>query len=169
MAKATKVFACPAASFVSPAQRALGWDHRSRSVAMNGAVGNGDKYDQPGGPFGWNPWYVAKKMGDLHIPGPSDCWWIMDEHPDSIDDGIFYTSSYPTSPFIELPGNQHGGACGLVFLDGHSEIHKWVDSVLTSRTAVKFIGPNDSGITQQVPCSLTDKDMLWLAMRTPKS
>ena len=169
-----KVFACPAGNFLSPPQRGMGWDHRVRSVAMDGAVGDGSKYPNSypstaANPFGWTQWYTAKKSSDFHHPGPSDCWVICDEHPDSIDDALLYTASYPVPLFTELPGNQHGGACGLFFADGHAEIHKWVDAVMTSHTAVKYLGPNDPGVTQQVPCALTDRDMLWLAARTPQN
>jgi prepilin-type N-terminal cleavage/methylation domain-containing protein/prepilin-type processing-associated H-X9-DG protein len=169
LGRSAKVFACPAANYVSPAQAGLGWSQRSRSVAMDGAVGDGDKYQEPGSPFGWTQWYVVKKSTDFHFPGPSDVWVFSDEHPDSIDDALMYTASYAVNLFTELPGNQHGGACGLAFADGHSEIHKWVDAVMTSRTAVKYQGPNASGITQRVPCSLTDRDMLWLATHTPQN
>jgi prepilin-type processing-associated H-X9-DG protein len=139
---------------------------------MDGAVGDGVRYPNSYGgtqvnPFGWTQWYVAKKSTDFHTPGPSDCWVITDEHPDSIDDALLYTASYAVNLFTELPGNQHGGACGMFFGDGHSEIHKWVDSVMTSRTIVTYQGPNDPGVTQNVPCALTDKDMLWLAAHTP--
>lgn len=60
LGKSAKVFACPAANFVSIPQRNMGWDHRVRSVAMNGAVGVGNKYQSPN-PFGWTKWYVATK------------------------------------------------------------------------------------------------------------
>ena len=64
-----KVFACPAANFVSPQQSTQGWTHRVRSVAMNAALGTGPKY--PISNFGWdqNTWYVASKSTDMHIPG----------------------------------------------------------------------------------------------------
>ena len=170
LGRSAKVFACPAANYVNPAAQApLGWSQRSRSVVMDGAVGDGDKYQEPAYPFSWTQWYVAKKTTDFHTPGPSDVWVFSDEHPDSIDDALMYTASYAVNIFTELPGNQHGGACGLAFADGHSEIHKWVDSVMTSHTTVKYIGPNDSGVTQRVPCSLTDRDMLWLAAHTPQN
>lgn len=159
----TKVFACPAANFVSPAQQAAGWDHRVRSVAMNGAVGEGDKYQEPANPFGWSQWYVAKKMTDFHNPGASDSWVITDEHPDSVDDALLYTSSYGVSKFTELPGNLHGGACGISFGDGHAEIHKWTDTVMTSHRAVTY------SVVQQVACSLSDADMGWLASHTPQN
>ncbi|MGA2246075.1 MAG: hypothetical protein ABSH48_13835 [Verrucomicrobiota bacterium] len=162
LGRTIKVFACPAANFVSPPQRVLGWDHRMRSIAMDGAVGDGSKYPNAypstaQNPFGWTQWYVAKKSTDFHTPGPADSWVITDEHPDSIDDAVLYTASYAVTEFTELPGNQHGGACGLVFADGHSEIHKWVGSVMTSHMNVSYT------------CSLTDKDMLWLAARTPQN
>ncbi len=157
-----KIFLCPAANYVSGVQRSRGWDHRVRSVAMNGAVGDGDKYQQPGNPFGWTQWYFAKKMSDFRLPGPSETWTICDEHPDSIDDAIMYTSSYATAQFTELPGNQHGGGCGITFADGHSEIHQWVGSVMTSHQSVLYTS------IQRVTCSLDDPDMLWLAKRTPR-
>ena len=40
----------------------------------DGAVGDGDKYQEPAYPFSWTQWYVAKKTTDFHTPGPSDVW-----------------------------------------------------------------------------------------------
>ncbi len=157
-----KIFACPAASFLSPAQRNLGWSQRMRSVAMNGAVGDGYKYENPGNPFGWSQWYYAKKTTDFHYPGPSDCWVVTDEHPDSIDDGLLYCSSYATTTFTEMPGNQHAGADGICFADGHAEIHKWTGPVMNAHLNVTY------AVVQRVPCSVNDQDMLWLAQRTPQ-
>jgi prepilin-type N-terminal cleavage/methylation domain-containing protein/prepilin-type processing-associated H-X9-DG protein len=163
-----KVFACPAANYVSPRQSGMGWDHRVRSIAMNGAVGDGVKFPNTYGasptanPFSWTQWYVAKKSSDFHFPGPSDCWVFCDEQPDSVDDALFYTASYPVSQFTELPGNQHGGACGISFADGHAEMHKWVDAVMTAHQNVSYT------TVQKVPCLTSDNDMLWLAQRTPQ-
>ncbi len=162
IAKSPKIYACPAANFVSPVQRSLGWSHRVRSIAMNAAIGDGAKYDAPE-PFGWTNWYVAKKTSDFHIPGPSGSWLVMDEHPDSIDDCILYTASYPVTSFTELPGNQHSGRCGLTFADGHAEIHGWTGPVMLAHTRVAYQGAD------QVPCSISDPDMLWLATRTPRN
>src|SRR5271168_3847520 len=134
----SKVFACPAAAFLSPAERGLGWSQRMRSVAMSGAVGDGYKFGTPGNPFGWTQWYYVKKTTDFHNPGPSDCWVITDEHPDSIDDALLYCSSYPTTSFTELPGNQHGGAGGICFADGHAEIHKWNGPVMNAHLIVSY-------------------------------
>jgi prepilin-type N-terminal cleavage/methylation domain-containing protein/prepilin-type processing-associated H-X9-DG protein len=166
VSKVAKIFACPAANFASPAQRAKGWDHRVRSIAMDAAVGDGAKYNSPK-PFGWTQWYVVKKSTDFHFPGPSDCWVFTDEHPDSIDDCILYTASYPVTSFTELPGNQHGGGCGLAFADGHAEIHKWKGPVMNAHRNVIY--QTVVGVTQQVPCPITDVDMVWLAIHTPQN
>lgn len=167
VSKSVKIFACPAANFVSVPQRALGWDHRVRSIAMNAAVGDGIKYNNPTPPFGWSQWFVAKKTTDFRIPGPSECWVFTDEHPDSIDDTILYTASYAVTSFTELPGNQHGGACGLAFADGHVEIHHWKGPVMNAHRSVFY--QTTVGTTQQVPCATDDPDMGWLTSHTPKS
>jgi prepilin-type N-terminal cleavage/methylation domain-containing protein/prepilin-type processing-associated H-X9-DG protein len=175
--RSAKVMQCPAADYVSPTQGKDGWSGRSHSVVMNGAVGDGDKYGVSpvtgtGAPFGWPSFYWAKKSTDFHTPGPSDVWVFSDEHPDSLDDNIFYCASFPFDQVTEIPGNQHGGACGMAFADGHSEIHKWRGEI--ANVPVNYwngsssvpLGPLPLG-RQQVNCSLSDPDMLYLAAHTP--
>ena len=160
LARSANVFACPAtATFISSQQRSVGWSARCRSVAMNAAVGDGDKYMEPGNPFGWTSWYVAKRSTDFHTPGPSGVWVFIDEHPDSIDDGLLYAANYPVTTFTELPGSQHDGACGVTFADGRAEIHKWQGTA--ARQPVQY------NIRQRIVCSINDPDMLWQAQHTP--
>jgi len=156
------VFACPAdAYFVSPPEASVGWDHRARSVAMDAAVGDGTKY--AGFPFSATFWW-AKKMSDLRSPGPSDSWVFTDEHPDSIDDGIFYMNPYAATngvleTFTELPGSQHVGACGMAFADGNAIIHKWMGKNVNhpvTYTAIYNVAV------------INDPDMAWLAQHTPR-
>ncbi|HSY16765.1 MAG TPA: prepilin-type N-terminal cleavage/methylation domain-containing protein [Candidatus Acidoferrales bacterium] len=163
LGNSAKVFACPAANYLSPAQSGLGWNNRVRSVAMDAAVGSGPKY--PISNFGWtqSTWYVAKKSTEFHNPGPSDVWVFSDEHPDSIDDALMYTSNYAVSQFIELPGNQHGGSCGMAFADGHAEMHHWSGPTMNAHLNVTY------STVQRIPCSLTDADMLYLAAHTPQN
>jgi len=156
VAKQVGVYWCPADIYLTGPQKALGWSHRSRSIAMDGAVGNGDKYS-----FGWPNYFWAKTMGDLIAPGPSMSWVITDEHPDSIDDGILYINPAcinGTGVFTELPGSLHGNACGVSFADGHAEIHRWADP--TTRHPVKFSSLNQVNVSN-------NKDLAWLAQRTP--
>ena len=75
-----------------------------------------------------------------------------------------YTANYAVTKFTELPGCQHGGACGLAFGDGHAEVHRWNGPTMAARQQVV---PN--ALIQQVTCPVTDIDMLWLAARTPKN
>lgn len=180
LGRSVGVFECPAANFVSPAEAHVGWSHRSRSCAMDGSVGDGYKYGMtyPNSvgeghpPFRWTSFYYAKKSTDFHTPGPSDVWVFSDEHPDSIDDALMYTANYPVTEFTELPGSQHGGACGMAFADGHAEIHKWQGPI--ANVPVDYwngasscpLGSLPNG-RQQIPCPLTDPDMLYLAAHTP--
>jgi prepilin-type N-terminal cleavage/methylation domain-containing protein/prepilin-type processing-associated H-X9-DG protein len=150
-----RVFACPAANFLSAPERKLGWSQRARSVTMNAALGDGYKIN-PG--YG-NALYVAKKATDIHNPGPSDIYVFLDEHPDSLDDGIFYTPNMVWGSLVELPGCQHAGACGVSFADGHSEIHKWRGKF--SNQPVKY------AYTIGVSVPLNDPDMIWLETHTP--
>jgi prepilin-type N-terminal cleavage/methylation domain-containing protein/prepilin-type processing-associated H-X9-DG protein len=177
LGRSAKVMQCPAVDFVSPAQQKLGWSARSHSVVMSGSVGDGDKFGVSpitwtGGPFGWPSFYFAKKSSDFHTPGPSDVWVFADEHPDSLDDNIFYTANFAFDELIEIPGVQHGGACGIGFADGHAEIHKWrgeianVPVTFWNGASTPPLGALPTG-RQQVPCPLTDPDMLYLASHTP--
>ena len=164
LGRSTSVFACPAtATFLSPAQRAAGFPQRCRSVSMNAAVGGGPKYAVFD--FGWNQssWYVAKKSTDFHSPAPGNVWVFMDEHPDCIDDGLMYTANYPVSELIELPGCQHEGACGITFADSHVDMQQWTGPVVLAHRQVTFT------TAQQIPCSITDPDMFYLAQHTPQN
>jgi prepilin-type N-terminal cleavage/methylation domain-containing protein/prepilin-type processing-associated H-X9-DG protein len=150
-----RVFACPASNFLSPAERKKGWSQRCRSVTMDAALGEGNKFNAGYGAA----WYVAKKLTDLHSPGPSDIYVFLDEHPDSLDDCIFYTPNRPWGNLVELPGCQHAGACGVSFADGHSEIHKWRGKF--GNQPVRY------AYTIGVAVPLNDPDMLWLETHTP--
>src|SRR5262249_34672063 len=55
-------------------------------------------------------------------------WLVLDEHPDSINDGLFLEN--PTGGFwADIPASYHNGACGFAFADGHSELKKWQSRV----------------------------------------
>jgi prepilin-type N-terminal cleavage/methylation domain-containing protein/prepilin-type processing-associated H-X9-DG protein len=183
LGRSAKVMQCPAANYVSPVQRKAGWSARSHSVVMNGAVGDGYKFGVSyvtwtGAPFGWPSFYFGKKSTDFHSPGPSDVWVFSDEHPDSLDDNIFYcanntaVSAMGSGNITEIPGVQHGGACGIAFADGHAEIHKWQGEIANvpvdywNGASSPPLGALPTG-RQQIPCPLNDPDFLYLAAHTP--
>ena len=70
-------------------------------------------------------------------------------------------AGWPDQPdqygFYDLPGFYHHFACGFSFADGHSEIHRWLDS----RTMPPLV---QQGTIWQNEGSLTpgDPDVAWL-------
>ena len=78
---------------------------------------------------------------------------FLDERCDSINDGEWCSSmnGWPNQPsawyLIDFPGSYHGGAGGVSFADGHTEIHKWRDPRTTPPighlTALNVPSPNN--------------------------
>lgn len=171
VAKSVGIFRCPADSYLSSAQRAAGWSSRVRSCAMDGAIGGGTKWFATGQPGAATWFYNVKKTSDFHSPSPTDSWLFTDEHPDSIDDGAFYVK--PTyvggaDSFIELPGSNHGGASGVAFADGHSEMHKMRMGIIG--VTADPSAPNGGYATQNYPVaagSAASADLLWFSQHTP--
>jgi prepilin-type N-terminal cleavage/methylation domain-containing protein len=97
---------------------------RVRSVSMNGFVGMIGPLAQTGA-ADWYPAYHAyTREAHLGHPPPSQLWLMVDEHPDSINDGFLITDE-ADQRFLDIPADYHIGACGFGFVDGHSEIHQW--------------------------------------------
>ena len=123
LAKNTSVFHCPADNF--PARQGNTSLPRVRSLSMNGFVGD-RKSTRSTGVNDWYPAYIQfLKAASLTRPGPVNTWLVVDEHPDSINDGWLIGDVVDRSKFEDLPASYHNGACGFSFCDGHSEIHKW--------------------------------------------
>lgn len=117
------IYRCPADHYLSKAQRAKGWTARARSVTMNGFSGANDDRSALGFWVGW------VKTTDPKKRSPSSLVVFLDEHPDSINDGYFIAtlSGYGgLYGWCDVPATYHNGACGFAFLDGHSEIKRWV-------------------------------------------
>ncbi len=134
---------------------------RVRSVSMN-AWFNSTDVD------GFGPGFRQyKNMSDVVDPGPALTWLFIDEREDSINDGEFCVgmTGYPDKPqswmMVDFPASYHGGAGGLSFVDGHSEIRKWQDPRTTP--AVKRGGE----ISLNVP-SPNNPDAYWLMYRTTR-
>jgi len=113
---------------------------RIRSYSQNGFLG------WPGNrvPKNIPPYKSALKMGEITFPGPSAVFVFIDEHENSINDSHYLPfdnlKSFGNQSWLDTPSGRHGNATGFVFADGHSEIHKWVDSDIQ---AVQY-GPNDT-------------------------
>jgi prepilin-type N-terminal cleavage/methylation domain-containing protein/prepilin-type processing-associated H-X9-DG protein len=167
-----QIYWCPADTFVSSEQRALGWANRCRSITMNGAVGPGPKYTN----FSWSAEYFVNvsKMSQFIHPGAANAWVFMDEHPDSIDDTQLYVDvglsalTQGTGQFTEFPAAYHNNACGIAFADGHAETHKWVNNqTMPPIVTDPESAAHEAGVYQQVNVT-SDPDLQWLAQRTPR-
>jgi prepilin-type processing-associated H-X9-DG protein/prepilin-type N-terminal cleavage/methylation domain-containing protein len=154
-----EVFRCPAdRSAFSPQGQLI---PRNRSYSLNAFVGpdvdpairrNGDKLN------------LATKvsiMNPIRTPGPSAVFLFVDEHENSIDDGQFLAFGdwrrYGDQEWLNCPAGRHNNAAGFAFADGHSEIHKWQDSVVT---AVELGPPPKHGA---FPKRAGPADFTWLA------
>lgn len=151
----TRVFQCPADTYVSANQRASGWNRRCRSYSLSLNVGAGNA---TAGPFD-SIYRQVTKDTDFCYPGPADTFVFLDEHPDSINDPGFF-SPHSTS-WIDVPGTLHNGGCGFAFADGHSELHKWNDS-LTKVRGVLF------SFTAPTLSSFPDRDIRWLSYHSAR-
>ncbi len=124
-ANSKNLYKCPADIYVSPAQRAVGWKERVRSVSMNTYSGDDPSTDASG----FDKWRGFRTMSNIRNPGPVDVFVFLDEHPDSINDAFFFPvlNGYGgLYGWCDFPANYHNGACGFAFADGHSVIKRWL-------------------------------------------
>jgi prepilin-type N-terminal cleavage/methylation domain-containing protein/prepilin-type processing-associated H-X9-DG protein len=64
------------------------------------------------------------------IRAPSLTFVILDERPDSINDGSFFTAADRPGYLQDVPASYHGNSAGFSFADGHSEIHSWISTYI---------------------------------------
>ena len=157
------VYKCPADNYTSAAQRALGWSGRTRSMSMNAFFGpfnsnpNG-AWAQGRNAFATN-WRQWLKLAQ--VPRPAQYFVTIDEQGDSINDGYYLNNPDPNAASFwgDTPGSYHGGACGISFADGHSEIHKWRSGTSKSPvTTTTYFQPTFDALGRE--------DYRWLVERT---
>lgn len=133
-------YKCPADSFLSQPQRNAGWIQRNRSLSMNSIFGRfsiGNDPTAQGKNWGFSDYIQFLKTSE--VPRPARTWLMIDEHPDSINDGYFINNP-DAGAWQDIPASYHNGACGFSFADGHSEIKKWL-SRTSKYSRVQFSYP----------------------------
>jgi prepilin-type N-terminal cleavage/methylation domain-containing protein len=118
-----------------------------RSISMNSYIN--------GSSLGANPDWVVTSPGGAMDPSfpvmrkesdilrPVDTFLTLDEDPASINDAMFLTDM-TNRRFYDLPTRNHcGGAYGINFDDGHSEIYKFMDAASLSWVRGQNGGFND--------------------------
>jgi len=160
-----EVFKCPAdKSTVRVGRETL---PRIRSISMSQSFGLNPR--QGGGAGQWLPYSSYRtyaKETDMGIPGASNLFVFLDEHPNSINDAAFAVkcdARGSSARMIDWPASFHNGAGGFAFGDGHAEIKKWLDP----RTIVPHKNSNGmpsppGGLNQAAPNS---KDVEWMQDR----
>lgn len=121
------VYKCPADIYLSSAQRAKGYAARARSISMNAFFGPYDETKTSNWNRGVNQFFTYRQWLKLStVSRPAQYFVTLDEHPDSINDGYFLNNpGTMQANWGDTPASYHGGAGGISFADGHSEIHKW--------------------------------------------
>ena len=93
---------------------------------------------------------------------PSNFFVIIDEHADRINDGYFENNPASIDKWGDPPASYHGGAGGISFADGHSEIHTWKSD--TTKLPVNLVPMSDGNKPPFDGPGL--QDYKWLMERT---
>ena len=152
LGKSSGVYRCPGAT----RQAALGF--RTRDCSMNSQVAPlGVAVAGFNDPTLWEQYF---KNSDFIRLRPTDAFIWLDEHGDTINDGMFRVLMDSATDFSDCPGNYHAVGCNFTFADGHSEYHKWAGALkrfpvtgvyATARPVISY-NPND--------------DLTWLKSHT---
>jgi len=154
------IFKCPAENYLSPIQQSLGWTARPRSYSMNCFFGA----STPTWIREYNNVYSNYRqfLKTSAMPNPANLYVMLEEHPDSINDGYFNDdASSSIASWSDLPGSNHAGAAGIAFGDGHAEIHHWKSRVCTV-LPVRHL-PLSQHLFASDPSGAANQDAQWLA------
>ncbi len=126
---------------------------RVRSYSMNSYVGvNGRRS---------GAYRIFRRASDFTNPGPSRTTVFVDEHEDSIYEGLFDVvmggNNRGEAMWMDLPASHHSGAGAFSFADGHAETRRWRDARTLRPVLKQWVDPFTA------PGS---PDLIWLHERT---
>jgi len=120
-----KEYHCPSDTYLSPVQREAGFRNRMRSISMNTVFGRSSIFgdsSEKGRNWGFSKY--LQYLRTSQVLKPAKTWLLIEEHPDSINDGHFINN--PTGDnWQDIPAIFHNGGSSLSFSDGHSELKHW--------------------------------------------
>ena len=133
-----------------------------RSMALNAALGGRAKVDE--NQYGDRDFLNVTRLEELETP--ADVFAMLDEHPDSINDGVFHVIPgllAAGAKWRDLPASYHyGGGANFNYADGHSDIKIWKDR--RTGKAIKEKYKWWGGDTLPVPGSV---DYQWISSAMP--
>ena len=158
--KGTDVYKCPADNHPVPGRTGpAAGKQRVRSISMNGFI-EGGAYSRTATSSTWYAGYRNyNKTTQVVSPSPSELWMMNDEHPDSMNDGWEIINVTSPTSWVDLPASYHVNACGFSFVDGHSEIKRWVERT----TPVKVLYQQRNNFPGTTP---RDRDIAWIIKRS---
>jgi prepilin-type N-terminal cleavage/methylation domain-containing protein len=117
-AKSPSIFKCPADKATAPIAGKPTF--RVRSVSMNNFFGfNSRSWTTP------SRYTLYSRLNQ--VKSPATLFVFLDEHPNSINDGLFFTDPDTQYQMIDYPASWHDSAGAFSFVDGRAEIHRWSD------------------------------------------
>jgi prepilin-type N-terminal cleavage/methylation domain-containing protein/prepilin-type processing-associated H-X9-DG protein len=143
-AKSAGIYRCPADRSLDSQGRP-----RVRSTSMNAYVGATDSggFSSISAGILSNPNEKYRKTTDFKKRGAVDVIVFLDERPESLNDGWFWS---PTSAaaFRDLMAISHGNnSSSFAFADGHAELHRWRDGRVISAKTYQDLPPASADMT----------------------
>ena len=161
--KSEKIYVCPGQSRVEVISRRITLPltpARSFSISgqMNGGVWGGR--DVTPLVLGANPASALayKRINQILRPPPAMAFCFMDESEFTIEDGYFAVLVNQDT-WQNYPAYRHGGSATLSFVDGHSEVKRWLEPSTANLTNPDGLVPAPRFGTQK------NRDLQWLADR----
>jgi prepilin-type N-terminal cleavage/methylation domain-containing protein/prepilin-type processing-associated H-X9-DG protein len=122
------VFLCPADKSLDPVSK----QPRVRSCSMNNFVGTSPaQIEQVPAWVGGGNYVEFQKSLDFTTMSASECFAMLDENPNSLNDGYFEVNpSNLNSGGVDKPAVNHGQSSSFSYCDGHAALQKWHDCFL---------------------------------------
>ena len=130
-----------------------------------------------------NAKFYTKTSDIAGYPGPSDLIIFTEESgldlgtASSMDGWLQVDNDFSATPgsyagtanFPDVPGAYHKWSCGMSFADGHSEMHKWLTSILKIPVTAHMSPPANyasaTGLAVGNPSGSTAGDWYWFTSR----
>lgn len=135
---------------------------RTRSYTLNGWM-NSSQHLAGGTPWASVDFKSAPlKLSQIVRPPPSGTFVFVDEHEESIDDGLWNTN--PIDPFASpmwynLPTDRHNHGANIALADGHVDRHKWLWPKRNwSQNSSRALPPQNA---------LDKRDLIWILTLSP--
>jgi prepilin-type N-terminal cleavage/methylation domain-containing protein/prepilin-type processing-associated H-X9-DG protein len=155
----------------------LSWDQgEGHPVWGSWLNGKGQFYPRSG-----NPFHTYGRITDHYAPGQANVFAFVDEDEWSINTGSFGVcmmnrgSTVPgmnaPTRMVDWPGTYHGFTATFTFLDGHAEIHKWIDGRTQNTNhkqgaLLQSTSPHANSTPTMQSDPADNPDILWLQAHT---